>query len=98
MQAKTVDLVNRTGKQAVLDDAYSAFQKWSRFTIVHDENADLRIVFSRSETGNGYVATAMEVFVRGETDAAFQTTVRVGGFLRDRSAKECVDDFRKRLQ
>ena len=104
--AKTVYLVNRTGKQATLDSAYTEFQKWNRFTVVHDENADLRIVFSRSKSGEDGAATTMEVFVRGETDAAFETTeefVTPDGLLqqliiRDKSAKECVDDFWKRLK
>jgi hypothetical protein len=103
--AKTVHLVNHTGKQAILDSAYNEFQKWNRFQVVNDESADLRVVFSGGKDGAGS-STTMEVFVRGDQDAAFETTeaglVPAGLvqqlIVRDRSAKQCVDDFWKRLE
>jgi hypothetical protein len=104
MQAKTIYLVNHTGKQATLDSAYNEFQKWGRFTIVQDKDADIVAVFERGSDDEEGGATRMEVFVRGDHDAAYETTDAYNGgpgiyrhVVHDSSAKNCVDDFRKRL-
>jgi hypothetical protein len=108
IQAKTIRLVNKTGKQAILDSAYSEFEKWGRFRIVESKDSDLTAVFSRSamddptDTGPG---TRMDILARGEEDPVFEATSEntrapgvYGLLIKDLSAKKCVDNFKKRLE
>lgn len=112
LDAKTIYLLNRTGKQSILDSAYSEFQKWGRLTVSgNKDSADLVAVFSRAGGGDYDAAqgvTRMEVFLKGATDAgdvAYETTEEVTQgsgiiykhLIRDESAKRCVDNFMKRL-
>ena len=108
MQAKTIHLVNKTGKQAILDAAYNEFDKWGRFRVVEGNNADLIAVFSRAsidDPDDNGPATRMDIKVRGDEDPTFETTAVntkapgiYGLLIHDGSAQKCVDDFRKQFE
>lgn len=100
IQAKTIYIVNQTGKQEVLDTAYDQFTKWGRFAIAKNkENADIVAVFTREELAVGNTMMpfiAMNVMLKGSEDSAFQTinkwTILTNGPKND------VQDLRKRLE
>lgn len=111
LQAKTIYLVNHTGKQSVIDSAFNEFQKSGRFSITDNkESADLVAVFSHGlpdgDQGADQGATQMEIFVRGNDDAAYEVTKDVNSgeglvwrhVIHDSSAKNCVDAFLERLR
>ena len=111
-EAKTIYLVNRSGKQAVLDIAYKEFEKWGRLKVVEErDSADLIAVFSRAGGGDYDAAegiTRMDIFLKGDykaSDAVYETERDISAgqgilykhLIPDESAKRCVDDFMKRL-
>jgi hypothetical protein len=58
--AKTIAIINHTGKQSVTDSAYEELQKWGRYTVVSDPaKADMVLtvgvqVHSTGATANTY--------------------------------------------
>jgi hypothetical protein len=103
LSAKTVFLVNKTGYQNALDTAYDQFQKWGRFSIVQDQNsADIVVVLihdSGMREGTTIGFTQMNVFLKGSSEPVFETTERYRSKLfGNSSVKECVKDFKKRLE
>ena len=101
--ARSVYLVNHTGNQEVLDTAYDQFSKWGRFSIAKSkEEADLLVVFnhaSGSREGTTVGFTGMQVFVKGNDEAAFQSMERYRSKLFGASStKSCIADFKKRLE
>ncbi len=106
LQAKSLYLVNHTGKQSILDSAYNEFRKSGRFSIAETkESADLVAVFSQGGGGD-QGATRMEVFVKGNEDAVYEVTKAVNSgeglvwkhVVPDSSTKGCVDAFLDRLK
>lgn len=102
MAAKTIYLQNKTGTQNILDDAYQQFERWGRFKITgRKSEADLIVVFThRSGLDDGSTVgyTQMEVFPKGSTDPAYEATERFRPFPSKGSAKNCVEDFRRRIK
>ncbi len=79
VHAKTLHLVNKTGKQAILDSAYNEFEEAGRFKVVEDKEVDLIAVFSRGsidDPDDNGPAIRMEVTIKGDEDPAFETTER----------------------
>ena len=103
ISAKSIYLVNQTGNQAVLDTANDEFTKWGRFKMAKaKDDADLIVVFSHNngldKWGNVGV-TKMEVFVKGNNEAAFAATSALKLItVSQRPTKACVADLRKRLE
>jgi hypothetical protein len=77
LQARTIYLVNKTGKQAILDSAYDEFQKWGRFTVTQNKDADLLVILSHAAGEDEEGATQMEIHMRGDEEAAYETTEAV---------------------
>ena len=52
--AKTIAILNHTGKQLFLDRAYEELQKWGRFTIIEDASkADITLVIEKERHSVG---------------------------------------------
>ena len=103
LSAKTVFLENKTGYQSALDTAYDQFQKWGRFSIVQDkDSADIVVVLvhdSGMREGTTIGFTQMNVFLKGNDQPVFETTERFRSKLfGNSSVKQCVKDFKKRLE
>jgi hypothetical protein len=106
-QAKSVLIVNQTGYQSTTDGAYDALTKWGSLSVVSDRSkADLIITFTYADDivkgTTSWGAFSMAVQLRGSDDAIFQTSSGGGGFHVPSNrggfaAKDCVNQFRKRL-
>jgi hypothetical protein len=111
--AKTIAIVNHTGRQAVADRAFEELQKWGRFTVVPDvAQADVVMVVSVGSISTGATGhiSGDDVYVTENraylvTTAFFLRTQQEPFFsetkrvalFRRSAAKRCIDDFRKRL-
>lgn len=112
--AKTIGIVNHTGRQEAADRAYQELQKWGRFTVISDPaKADIVLVVSFETNPLG--ATAQTYGNNTYVHENRAVDVTVGFFLsgnlepffseteravlfRKSATKRCVDDLKKRLE
>ena len=98
--AKTVYIVNQTGQQGVTDGAYEGFSKWGLSVAPKKESAALIATFTldhRLVQGTSHAIVEMTVSLSDSSDAAYQTSTRVGFRSWSHAAKDCVSDFKKRV-
>jgi hypothetical protein len=112
--AKTIAIVNHTGKQLFLDRAYEELQKWGRFAIVEDTSkADIVLVIEKSQHSVGASAYSygnstsvsedrvLDVttsFILNGSNEPFFSETERAMAFRKSATKRCIDDFRKRLE
>jgi hypothetical protein len=112
--AKTIAIINHTGKQSVTDSAYEELQKWGRYTVVSDPaKADMVLtvgvqVHSTGATANMYggsttvtenkVADITTSFYLNGQQEPFFSETERANIFRKSATKRCVDDFRKRIE
>jgi hypothetical protein len=102
MQAKTVYIVNQSGRQDIADSAYAEFSKWGRFSVAKTkESADIVAIFTSTQRltqGTTHNGVEMSIYSPGSEDALYQTTPRPNGFHSIGGiAKICVQDLEKRI-
>lgn len=101
--AKSVYIINDTGRHVVLGAAKKQFTKWGRFTIAGSKDrADLIVVFSLKhglDKWGDIAPVEMNVFVKGDKKPVFQ----VGNghkliFQPGHRTVACINAFKRRLE
>lgn len=101
--AKSVFIINDTGRHVVLDAAKEQFARWGRFTIAGSrDRADLIVVFSFKhglDKWGDIAPVEMKVFVKGGSKPVFQ----VGNghkliFEPGHRTVACINAFKRRLE
>jgi hypothetical protein len=112
--AKTIAIINHSGKQMFLDRAYDELQKWGRFALVQDATkADMVLVIqiekhstgaSAYSYGNSTSVAEQRVldvttsFILNGSQEPFFSETERAAPFRKSATKRCIDDFRKRLE
>lgn len=112
--AKTVFIINHTGREEATDRAYQELLKWGRFAVVSDlGKANIILVVSSQEHSLGATAqtygnntyvrerSALDVtvgFFLPGHDEPFFSETERASLFQKSATKRCVDDLKKRIE
>lgn len=100
--AKSVYILNESGRQSIADGAYEELTKWGRFTVSSTRNgADLVLRFTHSQSlvdGTTVDAVGMMVLAPNSEDSLFQDNPKGIHLSWATVGKVCIKDFKKRIE